>query len=305
MQQKLTLLVLAAGMGSRYGGVKQIDKLGPNGETIIDYSIYDAMRAGFEKVVFVIRKSIEDDFKEVIFNKYKGRIEVEYVLQELDSLPEGFRCPEERVKPWGTAHAILMAKERINGFFAVINGDDFYGYHAFQTMADYLHTLSLEKDAALYSMVAYRLDNTLSANGSVSRGVCQADELGYLTGVHEYTKIARTAEGGIAHTNDDGSRVPLDADTLVSMNFWGFHPSLFSHLDRLFNVFLKENLHQSKAECYIPKVVDELIQAGEARVKVLKTDAAWFGITYQEDRPGVVRSFRQLYKEGVYPEKLW
>lgn len=304
MQQKPTLLVLAAGMGSRYGGVKQIDKLGPNGETIIDYSIYDALRAGFGRVVFVIRKSIEDDFKEVIFNKYKGHAEVDYVLQELEFLPEGFKCPAERIKPWGTAHAILMAKGKINGFFAVINGDDFYGAHAFQTMAEYLNSLSIENDSDMYSMVAYRLSHTLSENGSVSRGVCQADADGFLTGVREYTKISRT-EDGIAHTNDDGSRVPLDADTLVSMNFWGFHPSLFDHIERIFKEFLKENLNQSKAECYIPSVVDELIRSGQARVKVLKTDAEWFGITYQEDRPGVVRSFRNLYNEGVYPEHLW
>ena len=304
MQQKPTLLVLAAGMGSRYGGLKQIDPLGPNGETIIDYSIYDALRAGFGRVVFVIRKSIEADFKEVVFNKYKGHADVDYVLQELDSLPEGFQCPAERTKPWGTAHAILMAKDKINGFFAVINGDDFYGTHAFQTMADYLRSLSVEKDTDMYSMVAYKLSNTLSENGSVSRGVCQADTNDFLTGVREFTKIART-DAGIANANEDGTRTPLAPDTLVSMNFWGFHSSLFAHIERIFKEFLKTNLNQPKSECYIPSVVDELIHRGEARVKVLKTDAVWFGITYQEDRPGVVEAFRKLYREGVYPEHLW
>lgn len=304
MQKKPILLVMAAGMGSRYGGLKQIDKLGPNGETIIDYSIYDALQAGFGKIVFVIRKSIEADFKEVIFNKYKGKAEVDYVLQELEYLPEGFQCPSERVKPWGTTQAVLMAKDKIDTFFTVINGDDFYGCHAFKAMADYLNTLSLEKDTNTYSMVAYQLDHTLSDNGSVSRGVCRQDEAGYLTEVLEYTKIQKV-DGVIANTFEDGSSIKLEPDTLVSMNFWGFHPSLFAHLERIFKEFLTANLNVPKSECYIPKVVDQLIKEGNAKVKVLKTDAEWFGITYQEDRPGVVESFRKLYADNVYPEHLW
>ncbi|MBO4282258.1 MAG: NTP transferase domain-containing protein [Bacteroidales bacterium] len=304
MQQKPTLLVLAAGMGSRFGGVKQISKLGPHGETIIDYSVYDALQAGFGKVVFVIRRSIEEDFKEVILNKYKGKADVDYVLQELDALPQGFRCPEGRTKPWGTAHAILMAKEKVDSFFAVINGDDYYGRHAFQTMADYLRSLSLEKDGDKYSMVAYRLENTLSDHGSVSRGICQMDAQGLLTGVKEHTHIERK-EGKIVHTNDDASTVLLSPDDLTSMNFWGFHPSLFAHLERMFTEFLQANLQNLKAECYIPQVVDTLIKAGEARVKVLKTDAEWFGITYQEDSQGVSEAFRRLHAAGVYPERLW
>lgn len=304
MNKKPTLLVLAAGMGSRFGGLKQIAPLGPNGETIIDYSIYDALRAGFGKVVFVIRKSIEDDFKKIISSKYEGRVEVVCVCQELDCLPEGFHCPAERTKPWGTAHAILMAKDCIDGFFAVINGDDFYGCHAFQTLADYLNSLSLERDSDMYSMVAYRLSNTLSENGSVSRGVCQADG-GYLTKVQEFTKIARTKDGGIVNANEDGTVAALAPDTLVSMNFWGFHPSLFGHIDRIFREFLKENIDKPKSECYIPSVVDELIRSQKARVKVLTTDAKWFGITYQEDSDGVKSSLLKLHRDGVYPEKLW
>ena len=304
MQKKPILLVMAAGMGSRYGGLKQIDKLGPNGETIIDYSIYDALQAGFGKVVFVIRKSIEADFKEVIFNKYKGRVDVDYVLQELEYLPEGFQCPADRVKPWGTTHAILMAKDKIDTFFTVINGDDFYGRHAFKAMADYLNTLSLEKDSDICSMVAYQLDHTLSDNGSVSRGVCRQDADGCLCEVLEYTKIQKIGNE-IVNTFEDGSTVSLAGDTLVSMNFWGFHPSLFAHLDRIFKEFLTANLLVPKSECYIPKVVDQLIKEGNVKVKVLKTDAEWFGITYQEDRQSVVDSFRKLYADGVYPEHLW
>lgn len=304
MQKKPILLVMAAGMGSRYGGLKQIDKLGPNGETIIDYSIYDALQAGFGKVLFVIRKSIEADFKEVIFNKYKGRVDVDYVLQELEYLPEGFQCPADRVKPWGTTHAILMAKDKIDTFFTVINGDDFYGRHAFKAMADYLNTLSLEKDSDICSMVAYQLDHTLSDNGSVSRGVCRQDADGCLCEVLEYTKIQKIGNE-IVNTFDDGSTVSLAGDTLVSMNFWGFHPSLFAHLDRIFKEFLTANLLVPKSECYIPKVVDQLIKEGNVKVKVLKTDAEWFGITYQEDRQSVVDSFRKLYADGVYPEHLW
>lgn len=302
--QQPTLLVLAAGMGSRYGGLKQIDTLGPNGETIIDYSIYDAKKAGFGKIIFVIRKSIEEDFNEVILNKYKSYIEVDYVLQELDTLPAEFTCPKERTKPWGTAHAILMAKNKIDTFFAVINGDDFYGSHAFQTMADYLCSLSFEKDVDTYSMIAYSLSKTLSENGTVSRGVCTENEDNYLLNIKEHTKI-QPIETQVANINADGSLEYLNPDSLVSMNFWGFHPSLFRHLELMFANFLKDNIQNIKSEFYIPFAVDDLIKANKAKVKLLKTKAEWFGVTYQEDKEQVAEKLRQFLNDGLYPEKLW
>ena len=302
--QNPVLLVLAAGMGSRYGGLKQIDPLGPNGETIIDYSIYDAIKAGFGKIIFVIRKSVEDDFKEVVFNKYTFHIEVDYVLQELDSLPLGYICPKERTKPWGTGHAILMAKEKINSFFAVINGDDFYGSHAFQTMADYLTSLSLQKDTNAYSMIAYSLSRTLSENGSVSRGVCTENDNNFLINIKEHTKIQKL-ENQIVNINSDGTLEYLNPNALVSMNFWGFHPSLFMHLESMFIDFLKYNINDLKSEFYIPFAVDDLIKANKAEVKLLKTKSEWFGVTYQEDRPLVASKFRQFLLDNVYPQKLW
>ena len=225
-----TLLILAAGMGSRYGGLKQIDKLGPSGETIIDYSIYDALSAGFNKVVFVIRKSIEKDFNEVIFNKYKDKVDVDYVLQEIEYIPKHISYAIDRQKPWGTGHAILMAKDKINDFFAVINGDDLYGRDAFVTMGRYLDSLSLEKDRLAYSMVAYSLKNTLSENGTVARGICQTDEQHFLKEVKEHTKLQKL-NGSIVNTNEDGSVVAIKEDVVVSMNFWGFHPSIFDFLE--------------------------------------------------------------------------
>ncbi|MBP7102234.1 MAG: nucleotidyltransferase [Bacteroidales bacterium] len=303
MQQPI-LLVLAAGMGSRYGGLKQIDPLGPNGETIIDYSIYDAKKAGFGKIIFVIRKSIEDDFKEVVLNKYTSHIEVDYVLQELDSLPMGFVCPTERAKPWGTGHAILMAKEKINTFFAVINGDDFYGSHAFQTMADYLSSLSIQKDTDAYSMIAYSLSRTLSENGSVSRGVCTENENNFLINIKEHTKIQQM-DNHVVNINPDGSLDYLNPNAPVSMNFWGFHPSLFMHLESMFKEFLKHNITDLKSEFYIPFAVDDLIKAGKVQVKLLKTKSEWFGVTYQEDRQQVATKFRQFLLDNVYPQKLW
>lgn len=303
MQQPV-LLVLAAGMGSRYGGLKQIDALGPNGETIIDYSIYDAKKAGFGKIIFVIRKSIEQDFKEVILNKYKQHIEVDYVLQELESLPSGFVCPPERIKPWGTAHAILMAKEKINTFFAVINGDDFYGSDAFQTMSTYLTSLSLENDIDAYSMIAYSLSRTLSENGTVSRGVCTENEDCFLKQIKEYTKI-KCIDNKIVNINPDETFHQLKPDMPVSMNFWGFHPSLFLHLEKLFADFLKENINDIKSEFYIPFAVDDLLKSGKAKVKVLRTKSEWFGVTYQEDRQKVMEIFNEYLKEGVYPSSLW
>ena len=287
-----TLLVLAAGMGSRYGGLKQIDALGPKGETIIDYSIYDALQAGFSRVVFVIRKSIEADFCEAVLNKYKGKIAVDYVLQETENIPPPFAVPADRTKPWGTGHAILMAKDKIKGFFAVINGDDFYGKNSFKTLVNYLNTLSLE-DVKACSMVAYVLEKTLSEHGSVSRGVCQVNEDGFLAKVVEHTKLHRQ-NGQIINENADGTVTVMQPQTPVSMNFWGFHPQIFTHLECLFAEFLKNNIHNPKSEFYIPFAVDDLLKSGDIQVKVLETDANWYGVTYQEDREIIMNKFKLM-----------
>jgi len=281
-----TLLVLAAGMGSRYGKLKQIDVLGSNGETIIDYSIYDALQAGFSKIIFVIRKEIEASFCEVILNKYKEKIAVDYVFQDI---------PKDRAKPWGTGHAILMAKDKIDDFFAVINGDDFYGRNSFNILVNYLNTLSLDntKDCA---MVAYSLEKTLSAHGSVSRGVCEVNPNHFLTKVTEHTKLSYQ-NGQIVNENTDGTIQIINSKTLVSMNFWGFHPQIFTHLEQLFDQFLKDNIHNGKSEFYIPFAVDDLIKNQTIQVKVLKTDSQWYGVTYQEDRKIIVDRFKQMAKE--------
>lgn len=295
---KPTLLVLAAGMGSRYGGLKQMDGVGPNGEIIMDYSIEDAIRAGFGKVVFVIRHSFEQEFKAKInAEHFGGRIAVEYVFQELDMLPEGFTVPEGREKPWGTNHAILMAKEVIHEPFAVINADDFYGRDAFQVMGDYLRTVADAKGK--YCMVGYRLENTLSENGTVSRGVCETSADGYLVGMTERTSIGRT-ENGIAYKDADGSMHPLEADVTVSMNLFGFTPDYFSESEKLFVEFLKERGQEMKSEYYIPFAVNTFLHNGYATMRVLKTTAQWFGVTYKEDRPMVVERLRQLHAAGVY-----
>ena len=287
-----TLLVLAAGMSSRYGGLKQIDQLGQEGETIIDYSIYDALQAGFNKIVFVIRKDIEDDFKEIIIKKFQDKIAVDYVLQEIDCLPEGFELPKERKKPWGTAHAILMAKNKINNFFAVINGDDFYGKSSFLVLANYMKTLSLN-DTKSCSMVAYRLRNTLSEHGTVSRGICCVTPDSYLEKVLEYTKLQHR-NGKIINTDEQQIITEFPPDTPVSMNFWGFHPSIFKHIEDLFIDFLQKNIHHPESEFYIPFVVDNLIRQKKIQVKVLQTDSQWYGITYQEDRQYVIDKFKEI-----------
>jgi UTP-glucose-1-phosphate uridylyltransferase len=298
---KPTLLILAAGMGSRYGGLKQIDPVGPNGETIMEYSIYDAIRAGFGKVVFVIRESFADEFKARFAGKLDGKIQVEYVCQELDKLPDGFVLPEDRVKPWGTGHAILMARDVIHEPFAAINADDFYGAGAYQVLADFFKESSSENE---YSMVGYRLDRTLSDFGTVSRGVSVADHQDNLTRITEVTKIGRDANG-VFCIDENEERQPLTGHEIVSMNFWGFKPSLFQHLESLFVEFLKDNLNQPKSEFYIPSVVFSLIQSGTVTTKVLKADSPWFGVTYQEDRPFVISQVRSLTDRGIYPEKLW
>lgn len=294
---KPTLLVLAAGMGSRYGGLKQMDGVGPNGEIIMDYSINDAIRAGFGKVVFVIRHSFEEEFKSKINEEHFGnRIAVEYVYQELDKLPEGFTVPEGREKPWGTNHAILMAKEVVNEPFAIINADDFYGADAFKVMADHLRTLDGQKGK--YCMVGYRLENTLSENGTVSRGVCNIDADGMLIGMTERTSIER-AEKEIIYNDADGKH-NLPADATVSMNLFGFTPDYFEESEQLFIDFLKERGSELKSEYYIPFAVNTLINNGKADMKVLNTTAQWFGVTYQEDRPMVVARLKKLHDEGIY-----
>ncbi|MEI8046964.1 MAG: sugar phosphate nucleotidyltransferase [Bacteroidota bacterium] len=300
---KPTLLVLAAGMGSRYGSLKQIDPVGPSGETIIDYSIYDAVRAGFGKVVFIIRKSFEQDFKDIFITKLQSHIEVEYVFQEIDKVPEGLTVSPERTKPWGTAHAILMAKDVIHEPFAVINGDDFYGEDAFKTMAKYLTGLTPDEQTQ-YSLVAYQVGNTMSEHGSVSRGICQADSEKFLLSVTERTNIQYT-HGGIAYQDADNAFMFLKPETLVSMNFWGFTPEYFRQTEPMFAEFVKTNSDSLKSEFYIPSAIDKLISSGQAKVKVLKSSARWFGVTYKEDKPVVIGKLAQLIKTGVYPAQLW
>lgn len=299
-----TLLVLAAGMGSRYGGLKQIDPVGPHGEAIMDYSIYDAMRAGFGKVVFIIRKSIEEAFRESVGARFEGRIPVEYVFQDLDQLPAGFAAPAERTKPWGTTQAVLSAAGAIHEPFAVINADDFYGAESYRVLAEHLQSGSAE-----YAMVGFVLRKTLSAFGSVARGVCAVDEGGLLKTVVELTKIEpdRTVLDGGGAKNTDGAGVVtrLSGDELVSMNMWGFTPEVFEQLDGIFERFLRDSAGNLKAECYLPNSVNLLVERGKARVRVLSSPDSWFGVTYREDRASVVASVGELIRAGRYPERLW
>jgi len=296
---KPTLLVLAAGMGSRYGGLKQMDGVGPNGEIIMDYSVNDAIRAGFGKVVFVIRHSFAEEFQKKINAEHFGnRIAVEYVYQELDNLPAGFKVPEGREKPWGTNHAILMAKEVIHEPFAIINADDFYGRDGFMVIGEHLRTL--ENAKGQYCMVGYRLENTLSENGTVSRGVCNIDAEGHLVGMTERTSIGRNAQGIIEYKDTDGSLHPLAPDTTVSMNLFGFTPDYLTESEKLFVQWLQEHGNEMKSEYYIPFAVNTFINSGYATMKVLKTTAQWFGVTYKEDRPMVVERLKKLHEEGIY-----
>ncbi len=301
-KMKPTLFVLAAGMGSRYGGLKQLDGLGPNGETIMDYSIYDAVNAGFGKLVFVIRKSFENEFREKIVSKYEKKIPVELVFQELDKLPEGFTPHPERGKPWGTNHAVMMGKDVINEPFAVINADDFYGRESYKVLADYLSTLANSENN--YCMVGYRVGNTLSESGTVARGVCETDANRNLTGVVERTQVMRV-DGKVSYKDENDKWVAIDDNTPVSMNMWGFTPDYFKYSDEYFVQFLKDNADNLKAEYFIPLLVNHLIVNGKATVKVLDTPAEWFGVTYAEDRPGVVARLKNLADEGIYPSPLW
>lgn len=294
-----TLLVLAAGMGSRYGGMKQIDPVGPEGETIMDYSIFDARRAGFSKVVFVIRKDIERPFRDTIGNRYDKRIPVEYVFQELGKLVPPHLLPPGRTKPWGTTHAILMASTVIHEPFAVINADDFYGESSFRSIARHLQSGSSD-----YAMVSFVLRDTLSDFGSVARGICTVDEKGYLKQIVELKGIER--DGGHAvNTDADGNETRLTGNEVVSMNIWGFTSQVFPQLQEQFQDFLHEHAGDPKAECYIPSTVNELIANGEARVKVLPGSGSWFGVTYREDRSHAVANIRRLVEGGYYPKGLW
>ena len=294
-----TLLVLAAGMGSRYGGLKQLDPVGPGNETIMDYSIFDARRAGFGKVVFVIRKETEEAFREIIGARYEKRVPVEYCFQEVGKLIPGFSVPDGRTKPWGTTHAILMAANAIHEPFAVINADDFYGAGSFKVLADHLKSGSSD-----YTMVGFVLRNTLSEFGSVARGVCHVSDDGYLKDIEELKSIER--EGSLIKNIDaEGQDTVLNGGELVSMNMWGFTPQIFGQLHDQFQTFLKRYGDDLKAECYIPSTLNTLIHAGKSRVKVLRSGDAWFGVTYREDHPRVVQSILRLVEGGTYPRKLW
>ena len=299
---KPTLFVLAAGMGSRYGGLKQLDGLGPHGETIMDYSIFDAIRSGFGKIVFVIRKDFEDDFRKIILSKYENHIPVEVVFQAIDNLPEGFVCPEGRTKPWGTNHAVLMGKDVIKEPFAVINADDFYGRNSFEVIAQELSKPKEEKGD--YCMVGFRVGNTMSESGSVARGVCQTTD-GYLTTVVERTAIEYNDKHEITFADENGVTQTLEPNTPVSMNLWGFTPDYFEFSEGYFVDFLKENIDKPKAEFFIPLVVNELITKNIAKVKVLDTESKWFGVTYAADRQGVVDKLADLHAKGEYPEKMF
>ena len=298
---KPTLFILAAGMGSRYGGLKQLDGLGPNGETIMDYSVFDAMRAGFGKVVFVIRKDFEEDFRNVVLSKYADHVPCEVCFQGIDNLPEGFTRNPERTKPWGTNHAVLMAKDLIHEPFMVINADDFYGKESFEVMAKFL--LEVNGQEGKYCMAGYRVGNTLSEHGTVSRGVCATDKMGFLTDVVERTAI-ENKNGHIVY-QDNGVDVEIPFETPVSMNMWGFTPEYFTYAEEAFKAFLTENAQELKAEFYIPTLVNDMIKSGKATCQVLDTTAKWFGVTYADDRQMVVDKIQALVDAGVYPNKLF
>lgn len=296
---KPTLLVLAAGMGSRYGGLKQMDPVGPAGETLMDYSIYDAVRAGFGRLVFVIRRDIEEPFKRAVGARFEQRLPVDYVFQELDALPSGCSVPPHRQKPWGTGQAILSAAGNIQESFAVINADDFYGANSFRVLAEHLGSRGAD-----CAMVGFVLCNTFSSFGSVARGVCQVSDDGFLQQVTELTRI-EPDQGGVKHTGPDGAVHRLDGDEVVSMNLWGFSPAIFQHLRTLFADFLRKKGQDERAEFYIPAAINELVRAKQIRCRVLPTPDSWFGVTYREDRSRVVESLRELIAAGRYPRELW
>ena len=299
---KPTLFILAAGMGSRYGGLKQLDGLGPSGETIMDYSVYDALRAGFGKIVFVIRHDFEQEFREKVISKYEGHVPVEVVFQDIDNIPEGFTRNPERTKPWGTGHAVLMGKDVIKEPFAVINADDYYGEESFRILADTLR--EMEGKTGEYCMIGFRIENTLSENGGVSRGLCEVSAEGNLTGVTECHGIQRK-EGKLVQTLADGTEAPFPEGANVSMNMWGFTPDYFDYSEKAFVKFLSKNAGELKSEFYIPTVVNDLIKEVKITLKVKETGSKWFGVTYAADRPATVDQFAKLVEEGVYPAKLF
>lgn len=299
---KPTLYILAAGMGSRYGGLKQLDGLGPGGETIMDYSVYDALQAGFGKIVFVIRHDFEQEFRDKIISKYEGHVPVEVVFQELDKLPKGFSVPQGRTKPWGTNHAVLMAKDVIKEPFAVINADDFYGRESFKVLADFLRDAEGKKNE--YGMVGFNIENTLSENGGVSRGLCHTDANDCLVDVKECHGIQRKG-GKLVQTAEDGSEVAFPEGAAVSMNMWGFTPDYFDYSEKAFVEFLTDHGSELKSEFYIPTVVNDLIKTGKATLKVLRTSGKWFGVTFAADRPATVAQFSKLVEDGTYPSPLF
>lgn len=304
---KPVLVVMAAGMGSRYGGLKQIDPVDKEGHIIMDFSIYDAVRAGFEKVVFIIKKENEADFRNAIGDRLSRQIEVAYVFQNLDNLPQGYAVPEGRVKPWGTGHAVLSCVDEIDGPFAVINADDYYGRHAFQMAYDFLSNTEDLDGVYQYMMVGYKLENTLTENGHVARGVCVTDEEEHLVTIHERTHIEKR-EGGAAYTEDDGATwTEIPEGSTVSMNMWGFSASILKELKERFSAFLDTGLKENPLKCeyFLPFVVDELLTEKKATVKVLKSMDKWYGVTYKEDKPVVVAAIQSLKDEGLYPQKLW
>lgn len=307
IMKKPVLVVMAAGMGSRYGGLKQIDPIDREGHIIIDFSIYDAVRAGFEKVVFIIKKENEADFRAAIGDRLSRQIEVAYVFQDLHNLPEGYEVPEDRVKPWGTGHAVLSCMEEIDGPFAVINADDYYGKHAFQMAYDFLAGTEDTEETYQYMMVGYKLENTLTDNGHVARGVCVTDEDGHLVKINERTHIEKK-DGGAAYTEDDGATwVAIPEGSTVSMNMWGFSVSILQELKNRFAKFLDENVEKNPLKCeyFLPFVVDELLNEKRATVKVLKSMDKWYGVTYKEDKPVVMEAIQSLKDQGLYPQKLW
>ena len=304
MSKSATLVIMAAGMGSRFGGLKQIEPLGPGGEIILDYSVYDAVRAGFDKVIFIIKKEIEEDFRKITDGRYDDKIKVEYAFQDLNDLPDGFVCPEGRVKPWGTAHAIYSCKELIDGPFAVINADDYYGADTFKVIYDELVREKEASDVYDFSMVGFRIENTLTENGHVARGVCKIED-GYMTDIVERTKIMYR-EGKIMFTEDDESWTEIPEGTPVSMNLWGFTPEILTEIDSRFADFLKSNEDNLlKCEYYIPLVVDELVKECKAKVKALSTPERWYGVTYKEDKKSVTDALKEKAEQGIYPMPLW
>jgi dTDP-glucose pyrophosphorylase len=298
---KPTLMVLAAGMGSRYGGLKQLDQVGPSGETIIDYSIYDAIRAGFGKIVFVIRRDIEEPFREAFIDRLKDHIKIEYVFQELDNLPSGYKLPEGRTKPWGTSHAIMVTREKINEPFGVINADDYYGVESFKILYDFLVN---DSDESNYSLIGYPMGNTLSDHGHVNRGVCRVGNTGLLEGIVETRKISKTGKGIFA-PGPDGEELKFTGHEIVSMNLWGFKPSIYELLDKEFTLFLQTSIDDPTAELDIPTSVDKYVKNGEITIQVLETGGKWFGVTYREDKPFVVDSIKEMVEAGIYPAKLF